>query len=224
MDISKQVIDYERARSECYRLFASSFYHPKRETFLEERLFENLSLILRKVCPDASALSDKMSEAITKYSHEDLLVEYAKLFVGPFELLAAPYGSVYLDEGAKIMGDSTMEVIKTYRAEGLALDENFMEPPDHITAELEFMYYLVFREVEALESSDMEKTAYFLEAQKYFQSRFLGRWAQIFCDRIKKGTKNEFYSALAGCLSTFVMESATPADLQALHRGVCRPG
>jgi putative dimethyl sulfoxide reductase chaperone len=220
MDISQQVIDYERARSECYRLLAACFYKPKRETFLEDRLFENLTLFLRIVCPDAAALSEKMSKTIMKYSNEDLLVEYAKLFMGPFELQAAPYGSVYLDEGGKIMGDSTMEVIKTYRAEGLSLDENFLEPPDHITAELEFMYYLVFRVIEALEKSDNDKADHFIGTQERFQNRFLG-WIKPFCDRIAAGTENEFYISLASCLSTFVLKSAVHNDLRAvLNRSI----
>ncbi len=36
-------------------------------------------------------------------------------------------GSVYLDEGRRVMGDSTMEVIKMYRDEGLSIDEDFKE-------------------------------------------------------------------------------------------------
>jgi putative dimethyl sulfoxide reductase chaperone len=213
MDITQQIIDYERARSECFRLLAACFYKPEKENFLVVRLFESLTVFLKKVCPEATALSDKISKAVMKYSNEDLLVEYSKLFVGPFELLAAPYGSVYLDVGGKIMGDSTVDVLKTYRAEGLYLEENFMEPPDHITAELEFMYYLVFKELEALESSDLERAAHFIEVQKLFQNRLLSRWVEPFCNRITEGTENEFYTALAGCLYAFTLKSAVPDDL-----------
>jgi TorA maturation chaperone TorD len=183
---------------------------------MEERLFENLTALLRQSCPEASVFSEKMGQAISTYGNEDLLVEYAKLFVGPYELKAAPYGSIYLDDGRKIMGDSTMEVLKIYKDEGLSIDDNFKELPDHIAVELEFMYYLIFKEIEAMEKSDDKKAAYFIEVQERFLRRFLGRWVKPFCDEIMKGTENEFYPALAECLSTFVVKSTMPDELKAL--------
>ncbi|MBI5739417.1 MAG: molecular chaperone TorD family protein [Nitrospirae bacterium] len=216
MNISQQLIAIERARSECYKLLAACFYQPQKETFMEERLFENLSALLRRACPEASVFSERMGQAILKCSNEDLLVEYAKLFLGPYELKAAPYGSVYLDDGRKVMGDSTMEVFKIYKEEGLSIDENFKELPDHIAVELEFMYYLIFREIEALENFDSEKAAHFIDVQSRFKGGVLLQWVRPFCDKITGGTDNEFYKALAGCLSTFTLKSAVPEDLRAL--------
>ncbi|MFN2356106.1 MAG: molecular chaperone, partial [Desulfopila sp.] len=81
-----------------------------------------------------------MEQAIHESRHQDLLVEYARLFVGPFELLAPPYGSVYLETGRRLMGDSTIAVQHMYTNAGLTLD--VQEAPDHIALELEFMHYL----------------------------------------------------------------------------------
>ncbi|MCL4457589.1 MAG: molecular chaperone TorD family protein [Nitrospirae bacterium] len=216
VNISQQLVDYEQARSNCYKLFAACFYQPQKDIFVRERLFENLSLLLKQACPDAVVFSEEMGGTILNYSNEDLLIDYAKLFVGPNELLAPPYGSVYLDGERRVMGNSTIEVVKTYKDEGLAIDENFKELPDHIAVELEFMYYLIFKEIEALESSDDKKAAHFIEVQEMFLHRFLGRWVKPFCDAITEGTENEFYKALAGCLSTFVVKSAVPDELKAL--------
>ncbi|UTW70898.1 molecular chaperone TorD family protein [Anaerobacillus sp. HL2] len=36
-----------------------------------------------------------------------LKVDFAKLFVGPFDVLAPPYSSVYLNEGRAVYGEST---------------------------------------------------------------------------------------------------------------------
>ncbi|MFH1758689.1 MAG: hypothetical protein ABH969_11660, partial [Pseudomonadota bacterium] len=46
----------------------------------------------------------------------------------------------------------------------------------------------------------------FLKSQENFLENFLRRWAPLFCTRIKEGTPNEFYAALADCLGTLVQE------------------
>ncbi len=69
------------------------------------------------------------------------------------------------------------------------------------------MYYLIFKEVEALRKSDIETTSRFIEMQHRFLNSFLGLWINSFCEKIKSGTDNEFYKALAECASVFVMNS-----------------
>ncbi|MBW1770891.1 MAG: molecular chaperone TorD family protein [Deltaproteobacteria bacterium] len=81
---------------------------------------------------------------------DDLCVDFARLFVGPYALLAPPYGSVYLDGERKVMGDSTMDVCMRYAEVGLQLADHFKEVPDHIAAELEFIYFLILKEAEAI--------------------------------------------------------------------------
>ena len=73
------------------------FLSAAKEVFIQEEFFKNLEVLLRQISPDAAARVSVMGKAFLKYSEEDLLVAYAKLFVGPNELLAPPYGSVYLD-------------------------------------------------------------------------------------------------------------------------------
>ena len=43
------------------------------------------------------------------------------------------------------------------------MNEQFQNLPDHITAEMEFMYYLAYHEVEVLEKNDREKGSVFSE-------------------------------------------------------------
>ena len=102
------------------------------------------------------------------------------------------------------MGDSTMEVIKIYKEAGLSIDDNFKELPDHVAVELEFMYYLIYQEVEALEKFQLNKATTFKETQELFLNRFLKPWISRFCAKIKESTDNEFYDALANCVLAFV--------------------
>jgi len=200
----KEFILFERKRGDCYKLLSACFYLPKKEIYLEEKVFEALTLLLNTLCPDAAIFSAAMEETIQKYSNEDLAVEYARLFVGPYELKAPPYGSVYLDGERRVMGNSTMEVIRLYEEAGLAMDKDFKELPDHIAVELEFMYYLIYKEVEALEKLEKDKALAFREIRNHFFNRFFSPWIPPFWEKIKETTDNNFYIALADCLSTFI--------------------
>ena len=201
---NQQYIIEERFRADSYRFLSACFCLPKRELFSQANLFKNLTDSLTRTCAEAAVFSSEMERAFLEADEEGLTVEYARLFVGPFELKAPPYGSVYLDGERKVMGNSTIEVIKLYEETGLAMDKEFKELPDHIAVELEFMYYLIYKELEALEKSEKEKALAFGEIRNHFFNRFLSPWIPPFCEKIKETTDNPFYLALADCLSTFI--------------------
>jgi TorA maturation chaperone TorD len=201
---SQQYIMEERFRADSYRFLSACLCLPKRELFFQENLFKNLTHSLTRTCAEAAVFSSEMEKAFLEADEEELSVEYARLFVGPFELKAPPYGSVYLDGERRVMGNSTMEVIKLYEETGLVMDKDFKELPDHIAVELEFMYYLIYKEVEALEKSEKDKALAFEETRNHFFNRFLSPWIPPFCEKIKETTDNHFYIALADCLSIFI--------------------
>lgn len=202
----------ERMRGDCYRFLSACFCQPQKNVFQEEKLLQNLTKSLHKICPEAALFSASMEESILKCGNEELLVEYTRLFLGPFGVIAPPYGSVYLDGEQRVMGDSTMEVIRRYRNEGLSGSSDVRELPDHVSVELEFMSYLVFKEIKALEICDPGAAAEAVEKQEKFSAEILRRWIPPFCERIKENSENGFYTALAQCASTFIGGSR-PADI-----------
>lgn len=197
-------ITRERFRADSYRFLSACFCFPQKELFSQEDIFKSLTHALGGVCPEAVAFSSEMEKAFSEAKEEELKVEYARLFVGPYELKAPPYGSIYLDGERKVMGNSTMEVIKLYEEAGLVMDKDFKELPDHIAVELEFMYYLIYKEVEALEKLEKDKALALEETRNHFFNRFLSPWIPPFCEKIKEATDNQFYIGLADCLSTFI--------------------
>jgi TorA maturation chaperone TorD len=206
-----ELATHTKTKEDCFRLLSACFYEPQKKLFLEENLFGNLTEGLRRVSPRASDFSAAMEKSIHNYTAEELSVEYSKLFVGPFELLAPPYGSVYLDEGRRVMGDSTMKVIETYQEEGLSKNDDFKDLPDHIAVEMEFVSYLIYKEREAAQRADIDTARQYVKKQEYFLDTYLRPWVPLFCEKIKERTENSFYSALADCVSTFI------ADLSAEH-------
>lgn len=193
---------HEMRRGECYRFLAACFYQPKKEVLGAERLLPNLELNLQEVCPAAVIFARRMQESLAACTEEELAVEHARLFVGPFGLKAPPYGSVYLDGDHTVMGASTLETISLYEQEGLARDESFNELPDHIAVELEFLYYLIYCQVEALGKNDLERFQEYKRKEVSFVSRYLGKWAPRLCSSMKEETEHVFYRSLADCLMT----------------------
>ncbi len=199
-------------RGECYTLLATCFYPPDREAFIRDGLIERLRHAMDHVCQPAAGILIKMGEALQQYSSEELSIEYAKLFVGPFRLKAPPYGSVYIDEGRRVMGDSTMGVISMYREAGLSIREDFKELPDHIGIELEFMSYLAFKEVESMQESCVSRAIMYGRKQKDFLKMFLFRWVPAFCNRLRESSDNDFYTLLAACVESFLSSEISHID------------
>lgn len=190
-------------QGDCFKLLAACFYEPEKELFLQENLCENLaSLLAADDCPAAANAARAMHVSLQAADGEDLKVAHAGLFIGPFELSAPPYGSIYLENTRRIMGDSTVAVQKLYRAAGLALE--VAEAPDHIALELEFIHFLIMGEADAVARGDRDEAIAFAATQSHFLLNFLAPWVAEFCAAIRKGTANTFYTSLADCLEKFI--------------------
>lgn len=194
----------ERARGECFRLLAACFYPPQPDLWRQENLLGNLTHLLSVVCPAAAEYAHRMEVSAPRCSAETLMVEYARLFVGPQRVVAPPYGSVYLEEGRRVMGESTLEAQREYEEAGLHLDAAFKELPDHIAVEMEFAYYLTARAVDAAAAGNTNDATRHYSARERFLNQHLRRWVPPFCARIIEGTENDFYRPLAECLTAFV--------------------
>ena len=95
-------------RGDTYKLLAACFYEPEKQLFLEENLCQNLAQLLQHSTPEGAEAAEQMLLSLQQYNQQELSVDHAALFVGPFELIAAPYGSVWREKQRLVMGDSTM--------------------------------------------------------------------------------------------------------------------
>ena len=208
--------------SEGCRLVAACFCQPDLAVFHEERVYERLEAALEARAPRAASSARGLREAASSVSQADLLVEYARLFVGPHALVASPYGSVYLDEGGTVMGPSTMQVARTYRMAGVTPDPESGEPPDHISTELEFLHYMASLESQADALGDRDEFERLRMLRTKFLHESLNPWVGEFTRRIREGTCEAYYQHLAACLDALVaccnegLHSALP-DKEAAH-------
>ncbi len=193
------------ARADVYRLLSACYYQPE-DVFLEEEVFSQLKTALAKASPSGDMEAAGLDDCFRASGVETLMLDYSRLFLGPFDILAKPYGSVYLDGEKVVMGDSTMQALELYREGGFDIAEDFREMPDHIAVELEFLYLLSFRIGQ--ESDDEERTR--LVALKHrFLENHLGCWVGTLSAAIRNGAETDFYKLLAGLTEAFVREDLT---------------
>jgi putative dimethyl sulfoxide reductase chaperone len=190
-------------REDIYRLLAACYYSPAASLF-EEDCCASLAILLEGIVPDAAQYARVASDAMKAVSPESLAVEHARLFIGPFQLVAPPYGSIYLDDAKTVMGDSTARVAAFYHACGLHLADDFHELPDHFAVELEFMSYLAFKQREAEVSGDQDEVIRVLSLQCEFFDGFLMPWLEPFTSAIICDGEAPFYQAIARCSAAFI--------------------
>ena len=202
--------DQERdtAREDLCRFLAACYYQPSPE-FAEEKVFDSMLEAAMRIHADLAAHARRLGEEFASEGPENLLLDYTRLFLGPTHIIAKPYGSVWLEGRNTVMGDSTMAVVELYREGGFDMDEGFREAPDHIAAELEFLYLLIFRESKAHRDAEPEVLKAMTALRKRFLDEHLGRWVGPFTAAVKAGAQRGFYRQLADLTERFVRMEAS---------------
>ncbi len=119
-----------------------------------------------------------------------LSVAYARLFLGPFEILAVPYASFYLEPNQRLMGNVSIWVADQYAEAGLKPGSGPREVPDHAALEWEFVYYLTYQYLNTQSTAWLEKRNKFLELH-------MQKWIPAFCAAIQKASIHPFYDCSA---------------------------
>lgn len=204
MDLSDEYLKNEGYRADCYRLLSAFYCKPGKE-FTEENLPENLAASLEPVCNSAATIARNIKDALSANTETEILVDYSALFIGPFKLLAPPYGSVYLEEGRQVMGDTTIDAVRCYNKAGVEMDmEEQKDIPDHISVELEFMYYLISKGLGAVQNSDKDEAIKYYNMQEDFLKRHIGAWVPLFAADVRDNAKTPFYKNLGECTLLFI--------------------
>lgn len=186
-----------------YRLLSACYYQPE-ESFVTEEIFGQLATALAGTFPGGEKLASRLGIAFRQEGLDDLLYDYSRLFLGPFEIPAKPYGSVYLEGEKVIMGNSTLNALAYYREADFQVAEDFRELPDHVAVELEFLYLLSFKQNEAMAGNDPLALTRWLELEQLFLQNHLGCWTKKFCRRIQDHAGTDFYRLLADLTEKYV--------------------
>ena len=196
-------LDQGLAREDLCRYLAACYYQPGPE-FTQEKVFDSMLATATRIHPDLAAHARRLGEAFGTEGAEDLLLDYTRLFLGPNHIIAKPYGSVWLEQDEPLMGESTVAVLSLYQEGGFDIDEGFRELPDHIAAELEFLYLLIFRENEAHQLGKPQDLEIKAALRKRFLAEHLGRWVTRFTTAVREGAETLYYRELAELTDKFI--------------------
>jgi len=200
--------DKGAARENLCRYLAACYYQPGPE-FAEEKVYDSMLDAATRIHPDLAAGARRLGEEFVAEGADNLLLDYTRLFLGPTHIIAKPYGSVWLEQQTTLMGKSTLAVLELYKEGGFEMDEEFRELPDHIAAELEFLYLLIYRENEAQRNGKPEALEAKAPLRKRFLEQHLGRWVGPFTVAMRAGAQSAFYRELAALTDRFVRMEAT---------------
>jgi len=189
----QEILNKACQRADSYKFLSECYYLPDEELIQKIVDFAQANRYFAELCGCVSS----------DVGLESLKVDYAQLFVGPFKLLAPPYGSFYLED-SRFMGDSTIDVRNWYEKE--ELDIVAKDAPDHIAMELEFIYYLVAKQVQVSEDGNVQEIQLYQQKQKMFLCSHLTRWLPEFARNVQANAQTEFYKKLARLTGAFVQK------------------
>jgi len=203
-------------RSQLYALLAAGFHYPSPEMFeafragdyqseLRDRVqrLPHLAMLstLAPSEPDAGTL---LVDPGTPY--QEFENQYVACFeVGSPEPPCPPYEGIYRGgERTQFM----LRVSSFYKHFGLAMNSEeggAREVPDHISAELEFMHFLTFKETQASEEGTEDLLQGYLLAQKDFLQQQMSQWLPAFVEKLEAACPMPFYVALGQLVRDVVL-------------------
>lgn len=167
-------------RSEFYLILARSFLTPQTEEHyraMADYLADDLADIDLTLAYGIGAQLDVLRAAMSRLSsHEELLVEYSRMFLQPPR--EANLNTCFPLDGA-MMGGTVSEIEVFYRNHGIERGEHFKDLPDHVSVQMEFVSCLYGRAAEKQDNGSGKAASHFLY-------QYVRRWIPHFEAGIEK--------------------------------------
>ncbi len=146
--------------------------------------------------------------------------EYTKLFVGPTELSAPPWESIYVGEEGLLFQESTLKVRDCYRRFGLLPEAYPRVADDSLALELGFMAELARRSADDLENGRRDALKESLQGAADFLDQHLLVWIPKYLERIFESETELLYPGLVRILNSFLKkdrETLTDLLMEGAH-------
>jgi putative dimethyl sulfoxide reductase chaperone len=165
---------------------------------------------------DALAISMRvLADRLASSDPEAFTKSYARLFLGPFEVLVPPYASWFLEADRAMMGPVAQAAANAYADAGLGPADGPRELPDHVSVELEFCYLLGYR---GIEEGDEEALA---RLDSFWREQMLP-WLPSFAAAVEEHADHPVFDAVAETLRTLIEHG--PAEAHSLAMEGARHG
>jgi TorA-specific chaperone len=149
------------------------------------------------VLSELRAFSARFTDNKAIYEHMEQA--YVRLFINNRTGITAPlYASAYIysqnsGKNAPMMGPPAVMMIKRFESKGLSLSETMHEPPDHLSIELEYLYFLMNKGW-----SDLDRTL--LEEAVSFGGEEMFPWVKSLHGKIADEKECRFYPLITSLM------------------------
>jgi TorA-specific chaperone len=165
----------------------------------------SLTMVLKTGAGDGlheiGSIIRSFSDGDSLYQH--LEEGYVRLFISAKGGITAPlYESCYEFEGAPLMGRAAAEMKERFEAKYLSVADTIQEPPDHLSIELEYLYFLLdkgWRE---------EEDALAAEAAEFASNTMLP-WVSKVSEKLASEEECRYYPLMAAVLMQILTVLAT---------------
>ncbi len=162
-------------RADFYLMLARAFLTPmdlEHYQAMSELLADDLADLDASLGYGIGSQVDALRSTMQKLeNHEELLVEYARMFLQPPR--AATLNVCQPLDGA-MMGGTVAEIEDFYRHYGVERGDHFKDLPDHVSVQLEFVSYLFGRAAAGIGEGEPDGEAE--KAAGHFLHQFVSRW------------------------------------------------
>lgn len=130
--------------------------------------------------------------------------EYTRLFVAPRPQVY-PYESMYGGQSPRVMGESTLDVVRRYREAEFPIPLAWRDLPDHVALELSFMGALAKNEGERWRGGAHKPARAVAQLQRRFMEDHLLPWVPEFCDAVLRASSDARFQSAADHLKLLIL-------------------
>lgn len=203
-------------RSCLYNLLSQGFLYPQDALLKlgeEQKLWVKISAQSKNFL--SSEFLDKYIQSVlntlSNTKLDNLRSAYEYIFGHIVGGNCSPYETNYNNAHIFMQAQQLGDISAFYRAFSLGISDSIKERLDHIAIELEFMHFLTYKEMYALEHHSEDKIQICIDAQRKFLKEHLGRWSPLFARLLRRTAVSStqkgaiFYGELASLLEEFLV-------------------
>ncbi len=174
-------------------------------------LFEPDAPEVVEFCACLKAIETQLSEQ-EEACLDTLRIEYTRLFLGPANLAAPPWESVYTAPDKTLFHESTLEVRRFYYRRNFLPTGYPHVADDHLAIELDFMYHLGVKTLECFTLGETGEVRSLIVDQKEFLAEHLLRWTGTYAADLGLAKAGPLYPTAARFTDFFLRADAGILD------------
>ena len=184
------------------KLMGQTFWGPsvvECTEIVKENYLNRLDSLTSVLKADADNRLHEIGSIIKSFSDGDSLYQhleegYVRLFISAKGGITAPlYESCYEFEGAPLMGRAAAEMKERFEAKDLSMADTIQEPPDHLSIELEYLYFL-------LDKGWRDQDAALVSEGSAFAAETMLPWVSKLSERLASEGDCRYYPLMAAVL------------------------